>query len=690
MSYKSNYTGEQIDKVIGDNLEVNIKDLKRELDDAKDVVVYQMPSDFIPQNGEEVSKEITTDVFQSIFGNIDEFINNVKTKHIRLGIPYFIEDMDVPYTAVFYIDVTSSISIKISPTGEETVYNIGISGRFSLGDVPTVVWLVILCNSTDMMGSWTAKKETTPAELEAKINNILVDFGTVGIGNVYRTIWKWGQTHHAGNHIKPLTLRIESQFRGNPSHLETFVGTAQWIYGEGRKGAYHLIGSLSGDSEDGSKLVEVLVDESGIVECKNVSTSIIYNWDDLDLSASEGTVSQEVYDNLLKADVVTNNGSVFTDKWVDDTSITLAMRGFVDGGEEQVACDLFNVTVKEDLTYTVKYYGYNLPSEDLVDEKLRTKQDKLVSGENIKTINNQSILGEGNITIEGGSGVADVGITGTLNVTDPISIAAAQDLITKPYGVAFYLITDSNGKLPSKNQEAVNISAGAEKLLSFRSPNPTVNNILDQVSMDNFKPRGVNVGDIIALSRVPVGIDALVEYLGLSSAIATALKLLGLSEIEIYQYKIWTTNDAKWSNFRNKDGSVVPTGVKGLMSVWDKEQVDKVPRLEANDLSTKYGYGTNFDDCLTTGVCAYSPATIGGVTENFTLVVQRSSTVDSGGFYTIIQSAYGRTGEVYNRIFQRMIFHNPSNGTIERHDWVEISTSAYVDKAIYSVLNTEV
>ena len=275
----------------------------------------------------------------------------------------------------------------------------------------------------------------------------------------------------------------------------------------------------------------------------------------------------------------------------------------------------------------------------------------------------------------GGSGVADVGITGTLNVTDPISIAAAQNLITKPYGVAFYLITDSNGKLPSKNQEAVQISAAVEKFLSFRSPNPTVNNILEQVSIDNFKPRGFNVGDIIALSRVPVGIDALVEYLGLSSAIATALKLLGLSEIEIYQYKIWATNDAKWSNFQNKDGSVVAPGVKGLMSVWDKEQVDKVPRLEANDLSTKYPYGTYFDTCLTTGVCAYSPANIGGVTENFTLIVQASSTVDSGGFYSIIQTAYGRTGSVYNRVFKRMIFYNPTTGAKEIHDWVEITSS---------------
>ena len=35
---------------------------------------------------------------------------------------------------------------------------------------------------------------------------------------------------------------------------------------------------------------------------------------------------------------------------------------------------------------------------------LADKQDTLVSGTNIKTINNQSLLGEGNITIGGGGG----------------------------------------------------------------------------------------------------------------------------------------------------------------------------------------------------------------------------------------------------------------------------------------------
>ena len=39
-----------------------------------------------------------------------------------------------------------------------------------------------------------------------------------------------------------------------------------------------------------------------------------------------------------------------------------------------------------------------------LNTRLNTKQDTLVSGTNIKTINNQSILGSGNITLTGGSG----------------------------------------------------------------------------------------------------------------------------------------------------------------------------------------------------------------------------------------------------------------------------------------------
>ena len=42
------------------------------------------------------------------------------------------------------------------------------------------------------------------------------------------------------------------------------------------------------------------------------------------------------------------------------------------------------------------------------NDQMGTKQDVLISSQNIKTINHQSILGEGNIEIQGGSGVEQV------------------------------------------------------------------------------------------------------------------------------------------------------------------------------------------------------------------------------------------------------------------------------------------
>lgn len=44
----------------------------------------------------------------------------------------------------------------------------------------------------------------------------------------------------------------------------------------------------------------------------------------------------------------------------------------------------------------------NIYSKEQTDTKLSSMQDRLVSGKNIKTINNQSLLGAGNINIAGG------------------------------------------------------------------------------------------------------------------------------------------------------------------------------------------------------------------------------------------------------------------------------------------------
>lgn len=117
--------------------------------------------------------------------------------------------------------------------------------------------------------------------------------------------------------------------------------------------------------------------------------------------------------------------------------------------------------------------GYLTQHQDLsgyynkgeVDAALATKQATLVSGTNIKTINNESLLGGGNIEIEAGDEAVWGNISGTLsNQTDLASALSAK--YEKP-----------SGGIPSSDMtEAVQTSLGKADtaLQSFTETDPTV------------------------------------------------------------------------------------------------------------------------------------------------------------------------------------------------------------------------
>lgn len=106
-----------------------------------------------------------------------------------------------------------------------------------------------------------------------------------------------------------------------------------------------------------------------------------------------------------------------------------------------------NIDLSEYITKTEldnKGYLTSIPSEYITEtelnnkgyattEALNGKQEKLTSGDNIKTINGQSILGKGNITIEGGNGNANI-----VELTQ----AEYDALVEKEEGT-IYIITDA-------------------------------------------------------------------------------------------------------------------------------------------------------------------------------------------------------------------------------------------------------
>ena len=105
-------------------------------------------------------------------------------------------------------------------------------------------------------------------------------------------------------------------------------------------------------------------------------------------------------------------------------------------------------------------YYTKTETDNAITAATSTKQDTLVSGTNIKTINNESILGEGNITIQGGGGKAieagtNISIT-TGETADTINCTLPIETISNPYGVSQIYVGDNIYK--NSNYEAIVIA----------------------------------------------------------------------------------------------------------------------------------------------------------------------------------------------------------------------------------------
>lgn len=90
-----------------------------------------------------------------------------------------------------------------------------------------------------------------------------------------------------------------------------------------------------------------------------------------------------------------------------------------------------------------------------VDTALNAKQDQLVSGTNIKTINNESILGSGNITIEGGGGKA---VSGGTNIS--ITTGETSDTINCTLPITATTDTTNKAIIIGQSITATNTSNG--------------------------------------------------------------------------------------------------------------------------------------------------------------------------------------------------------------------------------------
>lgn len=230
---------------------------------------------------------------------------------------------------------------------------------------------------------------------------------------------------------------------------------------------------------------------------------------------------------------------------------------------------------------------------------------------------------------------ATTAISGKLNLADLTAVKAALNGL-KENEARFFVITDSQGKIPSK-QKCYDVPSEVVRQMSLTTGNSIVDLALGSVSVD---PIGVSVGDLIALTKVSVKLS------DLAAAVGVTISLSG--SMLINQYKILHTNGAREEGFVSDDGSTCAEGVYGLLSPWNKQLI------EGSGKPTRWAWGTNLDELLQSGVLAFTAAYIDGATYNWTIFVDCSATPDGSGFYHLTQTAIGRDdanlGDVYMRL----------------------------------------
>lgn len=184
-----------------------------------------------------------------------------------------------------------------------------------------------------------------------------------------------------------------------------------------------------------------------IIYCQIMIDNTLY---DMQGSSSSITYSDEALSGLVTADFSTSMSITLNDR--ENHHINEV---FIEVFDTNSNSYIKEITIVHNppigankIDYVSSIYTEFVHSQYAMKTDLNRKQDTLVSGTNIKTINNESLLGSGNITISGGSTVDQTIISGSTNAV------AGGAVYTNFDGLKLKKITQSAYDALSPNYDA--------------------------------------------------------------------------------------------------------------------------------------------------------------------------------------------------------------------------------------------
>lgn len=240
------------------------------------------------------------------------------------------------------------------------------------------------------------------------------------------------------------------------------------------------------------------------------------------------------------------------------------------------------------------------------ERAVATKQDTLVSGTNIKTINGQSVLGEGNIAIQGGTSNWD-DITGKPEFATVATSGSYNDLSDKPEIPSDYIenITDSDTEFSIDT--AFNYKSGKKYSLSFsktggfdviiggvgdtqRKINLSIDTdiIATKEDLADYQP----VGDYATKTELASKQDTLVS--GTNIKTINGQTLLGEGNIEIQGGGTITVDSELSTTSENPvQNKVITNAINGKQDAGDYALKSEIP--DTSELATKEELAAKLD-----------------------------------------------------------------------------------------------
>lgn len=240
------------------------------------------------------------------------------------------------------------------------------------------------------------------------------------------------------------------------------------------------------------------------------------------------------------------------------------------------------------------------------EQAVASKQDTLVSGTNIKTINGQSVLGAGNIAIQGGTSNWD-DITGKPEFAEVATTGSYNDLSDKPEIPSDYIenITDSDTEFSIDT--AFNYKSGKKYSLSFsktggfgvviggvgdtqRKINLSIDTdiIATKEDLADYQP----VGDYATKTELASKQDTLVS--GTNIKTINGQTLLGEGNIEIQGGGTITVDSELSTTSENPvQNKVITNAINGKQDAGDYALKSEIP--DTSELATKEELAAKLD-----------------------------------------------------------------------------------------------